>query len=494
MHENPVPLRDPLPNFFVPLQPGDQDVLLRLQEAFDENNRPGRYSARADCTKPSSPKLPTDDTARIDDLLVERDCGKSIHLLPKPFVQPVKLFPALLFYLVICSSRADYSLRTWAVGERSVEARLLRLDDQTAHLENTNGVKTAFSIRQLGEKDRAYLLSVKKAMHVAGFVRSENTERRQKALDTLREMGEAGREELERVCFAWFRETGTAIQEFEAETGKAPRQLCKDIVELQKAARKAIPKLEKGEKTVEAEARWKQLTTFYGEFVNAFTGRQPLLDHRRTLAGIAGIMQKDLPDTWTKAEAHFDSLREKIDQQLNMESEDVDLLQKKVVGGRPVDPVAELAWLYGNSRRIEAFNEAQSEGHSMTGAELAVAQQLNRYREAIGLLPYEFDRRIANSSREHSKEMKVKNYFSHTSPTSGKKSFVDRAKLQGYEHPGGENIALGPQDPEKVFMMWFHSPPHHQNMASAGFSEVGVGQHDNIFTMVFGRESREALR
>ena len=68
----PVPLSEPLPVFRVPLRPQDRDVLLRLQEAFDENYRHGRYPVRVDYSKPSAPRLSPEDAAWIDTRLVEQ--------------------------------------------------------------------------------------------------------------------------------------------------------------------------------------------------------------------------------------------------------------------------------------------------------------------------------------------------------------------------------------------------------------------------------------
>ena len=68
----PVPLRDPLPNFRIPLRPGDQEVVLRLQEAFNENYRQGRYPLRVDYTNPPSPRLPDEDQAWVNDRLTQQ--------------------------------------------------------------------------------------------------------------------------------------------------------------------------------------------------------------------------------------------------------------------------------------------------------------------------------------------------------------------------------------------------------------------------------------
>ena len=64
-----IPLADPLPNFRVPLRPGDQDVILRLQEAFDENYRQGAYPRRIDYTKDPVPKLSEKDASWAKDFI-----------------------------------------------------------------------------------------------------------------------------------------------------------------------------------------------------------------------------------------------------------------------------------------------------------------------------------------------------------------------------------------------------------------------------------------
>jgi uncharacterized protein YkwD len=86
-----------------------------------------------------------------------------------------------------------------------------------------------------------------------------------------------------------------------------------------------------------------------------------------------------------------------------------------------------------------------------------------------------------------------KDYFSHDSPTEGRKSFGDRAKLAGYDSPAGENIAFGPRSGEKAFWMWFDSPGHHKNMANPGATALGVGKWNAHWTQVFGGGKRAML-
>ncbi len=47
----PISLREPLPNFRVPLRPGDRDVILQLQPAYDDNYAHGGYAKRVDYPK-----------------------------------------------------------------------------------------------------------------------------------------------------------------------------------------------------------------------------------------------------------------------------------------------------------------------------------------------------------------------------------------------------------------------------------------------------------
>lgn len=66
-----VPLREPVPNFRIPLRTHDPDVVLQLQPLLDECYRRGRYST-IDYAQPPRPALDKEDEAWADELLREK--------------------------------------------------------------------------------------------------------------------------------------------------------------------------------------------------------------------------------------------------------------------------------------------------------------------------------------------------------------------------------------------------------------------------------------
>ena len=110
-------------------------------------------------------------------------------------------------------------------------------------------------------------------------------------------------------------------------------------------------------------------------------------------------------------------------------------------------------------------------------------RDLNRIRLLLGLRALKIDVKLCEAARDHSKDMREKRFFSHTSPVPGKKSFGDRARRAGTS-AHAENIAGGAQSGAGVNRMWFHSPGHMKNMLG-GHRRVGLG-HDGRWTQMFG--------
>jgi uncharacterized protein YkwD len=109
---------------------------------------------------------------------------------------------------------------------------------------------------------------------------------------------------------------------------------------------------------------------------------------------------------------------------------------------------------------------------------------VNRTRNLLGLSALVIDLQLCATARDHSKDMKEKNFFSHESPVEGKKTPWDRAKRYGTS-ASGENIFAGSADGEAANSAWFHSPGHHANMLG-GHKRIGVGRCEGHFTEMFG--------
>ena len=161
-------------------------------------------------------------------------------------------------------------------------------------------------------------------------------------------------------------------------------------------------------------------------------------------------------------------------------------------GKEPTDPALRPIWFYGMSRKIDAYNESVL-ARINDAEEVNNLRFVNKYREAIGLLPLEADPRLVQAARRHSKSMVDRNFFAHESPVAGNASPTDRVKNAGYPGGAGENIAYGPSSGEATFWMWFDSPGHHKNMAGEGYTQLGVGRWQNRFTQNFGGAKRVML-
>lgn len=157
----------------------------------------------------------------------------------------------------------------------------------------------------------------------------------------------------------------------------------------------------------------------------------------------------------------------------------------------PTDPALKPVWFFGMCRKIESWNNALAPTVLDTEETRNLAF-VNKYREALGILPFELDPRLVQAARRHSKDMVEKGFFSHESPLPGLASPSDRMRAAGYPGGGGENIAYGAGTGEGTFWMWFNSPGHHKNMAG-GYTHFGVGRWNSHFTQNFGGSPRVML-
>ena len=106
---------------------------------------------------------------------------------------------------------------------------------------------------------------------------------------------------------------------------------------------------------------------------------------------------------------------------------------------------------------------------------------VNAVRKLCGLRPLAYDAKLCAAATEHSSEMQNLGYFAHESPTEGKKTPWDRAKLAGTT-ASGENIYKGTNASIEAIKAWFLSPGHHKNMLSESAHRQGLGQAGKVWT------------
>ncbi|MDT5043769.1 MAG: hypothetical protein QOE51_4754 [Actinoplanes sp.] len=118
-----------------------------------------------------------------------------------------------------------------------------------------------------------------------------------------------------------------------------------------------------------------------------------------------------------------------------------------------------------------------------------VVTKTNQQRHRHGCAELEVDQNLIVASARQSWYMARTRNFSHLG--WGGSTFVERARVAGYEEPAGENIAWGYGTAEAVMRAWMHSPGHRENILNCGARSIGTGvtyaaDGTPYYTEVFG--------
>jgi len=103
--------------------------------------------------------------------------------------------------------------------------------------------------------------------------------------------------------------------------------------------------------------------------------------------------------------------REELEKKYYAESQEIENRHRKAI---------ETFSLY-----VKAINESAEK------LELRIHELVNELRNKSGLKPLQFDRRLQQIARYHSRDMAINDYFDHTSPKG--ETFLDRYRLFNYE-------------------------------------------------------------
>ena len=122
---------------------------------------------------------------------------------------------------------------------------------------------------------------------------------------------------------------------------------------------------------------------------------------------------------------------------------------------------------------------------------------VNDERAAQGLDPLGYNTCLADAARDHSEDMGVNEYFSHTSQDG--RSPGDRIAAAGYAWLAyGENIAAGYPTPQAVMEGWMNSDGHRANILDPDLCDIGVGYayvsastYGHYWTQNFGCKSAD---
>jgi len=143
-----------------------------------------------------------------------------------------------------------------------------------------------------------------------------------------------------------------------------------------------------------------------------------------------------------------------------------------------------------NERLFEhEFERRLGDGESRLGRpEAEQVRVTNRYRAMMGRGALTFDRRLYRAARQHGESMTRTGIFSHTQEENPeRRTFGQRARLEGYEQPLGENLSLGRASPEAAHEGWRHSAGHHRNLLWPAGKEMASAHQGRYWVQVFGR-------
>ena len=121
---------------------------------------------------------------------------------------------------------------------------------------------------------------------------------------------------------------------------------------------------------------------------------------------------------------------------------------------------------------------------AMSQLEQEACELVNQMRAQYGLQPLIIDEDLSVKARIKSNDMKVNNYFSHTSPTYGS-PFTMMQNLGISYRTAGENIAMGYTTAEAVVNAWMNSEGHRANILSSNYTSMGIGYVDGYWTQWF---------
>jgi len=121
-----------------------------------------------------------------------------------------------------------------------------------------------------------------------------------------------------------------------------------------------------------------------------------------------------------------------------------------------------------------------------TAQEKQLFDELNADRKDAGLPPLEWDERLANAAREHSKLMADQNQLGHV--LKGEPSVAERLAASGIRfNRSGENVGYD-SNFNDMTDAWMHSPPHRENMLSPDYNVVGIGVAKTDDGIYFGTQ------
>jgi len=105
-----------------------------------------------------------------------------------------------------------------------------------------------------------------------------------------------------------------------------------------------------------------------------------------------------------------------------------------------------------------------------------VLELTNIERSKLGFFPLTFNTQLLNAAANHSQNMALQDFFSHTGKDGS--SLASRISATGYQFSAAaENIAAGSSTPEQVVSSWMNSSGHRANILNPNLKEIGIGYY-----------------
>lgn len=120
----------------------------------------------------------------------------------------------------------------------------------------------------------------------------------------------------------------------------------------------------------------------------------------------------------------------------------------------------------------------------------------NKQRVQSGLEPLTVNSQLTAAAQNHTNNMALDDFFSHTGINGS--SMSDRIRSQGYDFSyAAENIGAGYENPQAAIEGWMNSSGHRENLLNPNVTEIGVGYYllendpgqvtyNHYWTQVFG--------
>lgn len=118
--------------------------------------------------------------------------------------------------------------------------------------------------------------------------------------------------------------------------------------------------------------------------------------------------------------------------------------------------------------------------------EIKIVNLTNAERKANGLNELNLNGQLCTAAQLKADDMRVNNYFAHTSPIDSEKTASYFVREVNYKYRFvGENLARGFSNINAAFIGWLNSPTHKRNILNPIFDDICVGINGDLIVQTF---------